>query len=151
MEYEVRIATEDDAGDVSKVIIAALRETNARDYPSGIIERVEQSFSPDAVRELIRQRRAFVAVTGRHIVGTASLDSGWVRTVFVEPGVQGKGVGRLLMGEVERAAREAGLMTLAVPSTVTAEPFYANLGFKAVRDSYYGEERTIIMERSLGA
>jgi hypothetical protein len=38
---------------------------------------------------------------------------------------------------------------LTVPSSVTAEPFYARLGFKAVRDSYFGDERTIIMERAL--
>ena len=30
-----------------------------------------------------------------------------------------------------------------------AETFYVRLGFRAVRDSYYGDERTIIMERSL--
>ena len=151
MNYETRVASEDDAVDISRVIIAALRETNARDYPSSVIERVEQNFSPDAVRKLIGKRRAFVAVMGQRTVGTASLDGGWVRTVFVEPGVQGRGVGRLLMGEVERAAREAGLVTLSVPSTVTAESFYAKLGFKVVGDSYYGEERTIIMERSLDA
>ena len=38
---------------------------------------------------------------------------------------------------------------LTVPSSVTAEPFYAKLGFRPVRDSYHGEERTIIMERPL--
>jgi hypothetical protein len=35
----------------------------------------------------------------------------------------------------------------SVPSSVTAESFYAKLGFNAVRDSYHGEERTIVMER----
>jgi ribosomal protein S18 acetylase RimI-like enzyme len=67
----------------------------------------------------------------------------------VVPDSQGLGVGRLLMGEVECAAREMGVKVLEVPSTITAESFYAKLGFKAVRDSYYGEERTIIMERPL--
>jgi hypothetical protein len=38
---------------------------------------------------------------------------------------------------------------LAVPSSLTAETFYVRPGFRAVRDSYYGDERTIIMERSL--
>jgi len=38
---------------------------------------------------------------------------------------------------------------LAVSSSVTAETFYARLGFRSVRDSYYGDERTIIMERLL--
>jgi hypothetical protein len=53
------------------------------------------------------------------------------------------------MGEVERAAREAGIAVLAVPSSLTAVGFYSKLGFTAVRDSYHGEERTIIMERHL--
>src|SRR5262245_31075489 len=151
MKCETRAASEDDAADISRVILAALRETNARDYPSSVIERVEQSFGPDAVRELIRKRTVFVAVTDRRIVGTASLDAGSVRTVFVAPDMQGRGVGKLLMRAVEEAAREAGLQALVVPSSVTAEPFYAKLGFKAVRDSYHGGERTIIMERPLAS
>ena len=53
------------------------------------------------------------------------------------------------MAEVERTARERNIPLLTVPSSVTAEPFYARLGFKAVRDSYFGDERTITMERSL--
>jgi GNAT superfamily N-acetyltransferase len=106
---------------------------------------------PTPYGQLISNRKVFVAVTGQQIVGTAGLDNGWVRTVFVEPRFQGRGVGRLLMDAVERAARNVGLQTLNVPSSVTAEPFYARLGFKAVRDSYHGEERTIIMERSLAS
>ena len=53
------------------------------------------------------------------------------------------------MAEIERTARERNIARLAVPSTVTAETFYARLGFKPVRDSYHGDERTIIMERPL--
>jgi len=53
------------------------------------------------------------------------------------------------MAEVERTACKRKISVLAVPSSVTAETFYAGLGFRAVRDSYHGDERTIIMERSL--
>jgi histone acetyltransferase (RNA polymerase elongator complex component) len=53
------------------------------------------------------------------------------------------------MREIERLARERGNTTLVVPSSITAERFYARLGFRAVRDSYHGDERTIIMERML--
>ena len=67
----------------------------------------------------------------------------------VAPDLQRRGVGRRLMAKVERAAREAGVTTLVVSSSVTAKSFYARLGFKAIRDQYYGEERTIIMERDL--
>ena len=53
------------------------------------------------------------------------------------------------MAQVEHIARARNIPALTVPSSVTAETFYARLGFNAVRDSYHGDERTIIMERSL--
>jgi predicted N-acetyltransferase YhbS len=149
MLCEIRLARDGDAEDVSRVILRALRETNARDYSPEIIERLALNFSPSAVLELMRKREVFVAVVEHQIVGTASLDGKAVRSVFVSPDAQRRGIGRLLMGEVERVAHEIGVKILMVPSSVTAEPFYSKLGFKAVRDTYHGEERTIIMERPL--
>lgn len=149
MDCTIRPAREDDAADISAVILRALRETNAKDYTAEIIARIERSFSPDAVRQLIAQRTVFVASIGRRVVGTASLDGNVVRTVFVAPDVQARGIGTRLMAEIERTARERNILSLTVPSSVTAETFYAKLGFDAVRDNYHGDERTIIMERSL--
>ena len=151
MTCRVRTAREADAEGVSRVILSALRETNARDYAPEVIERVERSFTPAAVRDLIEKRKVFVAAVDGQVVGSASLDGRVVRTVFVAPDVQGQGVGRALMAAVEQAARGAGVGVLAVPSSVTAEPFYAKLGFRAVRGSLHGEERTIVMERVLTA
>lgn len=145
----VRAATVDDAPAVSRVILKALRQSNAKDYSPEVIERVEASFSPSALLKLFQQREVFVALHEQQIVGTASLDGRAVRTMFVAPDVQRQGIGRRLMEAVEGAARTAGIDVLAVPSSVTAEQFYASLGYKAVRDSFHGEERTIIMERLL--
>jgi GNAT superfamily N-acetyltransferase len=149
MECTVRPALDDDADEISAVILRALRETNVKDYTDEIIERVERSFSPRAVRELIGKRTVLVTTIGSRVVGTASLDGSIIRSVFVAPDVQGRGFGKLLMAEIERTARERNILKLAVPSSITAEIFYARLGFRTVRDSYHGDERTIIMERSL--
>jgi N-acetylglutamate synthase-like GNAT family acetyltransferase len=91
----------------------------------------------------------FVAEMDNRVVGTASLDGQALRTMFVLPDVQGRGIGRLLVQRIERVARERQLAILTVPATVTAEAFYARLGFTAVREAYHGEERTIVMERVL--
>ncbi|QQO37898.1 GNAT family N-acetyltransferase [Bradyrhizobium diazoefficiens] len=149
MDCAIRPALDDDAADVSAVILRALRETNAKGYTDEIIERIERSFSPDAVRALIGKRTVFVAAVGSRVVATASLDGSVVRTVFVAPDVQARGIGKLLMAEIERTARERKIPSLTVPSSVTAEAFYARLGFNAVHDSYFGDERTIIMKRLL--
>ncbi|MGV1835045.1 GNAT family N-acetyltransferase [Rhizobium rhizogenes] len=149
MACDVRPARESDADAISAVILSALRETNAKDYSQDIIARVTQSFSPAAVKKLMVSRTVLVAMKGGDVVGTASLDGAVVRTVFVSPSVQDQGTGTRLMTEIERIAYIKGVTLLTVPSSVTAEAFYARLGFKAVGDSYHGDERTIIMERSL--
>ncbi|QND71856.1 GNAT family N-acetyltransferase [Tardiphaga robiniae] len=149
MTCDIRPAQVGDAAGISRVIIRALRETNAKDYTPDIIARVELSFSPAAVERLIDQREVFVAEMDNRVVGTASLDGQALRTMFVLPDVQGRGIGRLLVQRIERVARERQLAILTVPATVTAEAFYARLGFTAVREAYHGEERTIVMERVL--
>jgi GNAT superfamily N-acetyltransferase len=106
MECTIRPAGEEDVDELSAVILRALRETNAKDYAGEIIERIERSFSPSAVLELISKRTVFVAALGSRVVGTASLDGSLVRAVFVSPDVQTRGIGKLLMAEVEpRLAR----------------------------------------------
>ncbi len=149
MSTVVRLAQPDDAEGISQVILAALYGSNAQDYPADVIVRVASNFTPDAVRELLKRRVVLVAVQGRVIVGTAALDAKVVRSVFVNPTRQGQGIGRLLMSEIVLRAREAGVTTLSVPSSLTAEPFYARLGFRTVREVDHGNERTLVMEKAL--
>lgn len=138
-----------DAVQISQVILTTLRESNAQDYSPSIIAQVAQSFSPEAVAALLGQRQVFVAVRNGQVAGTASLDGQVVRTVFVRPNLHGQGIGRQLMAAVERVARDQGIAALLVPSSVTAERFYLQLGFQVVREAFHGEERTIVMQRSL--
>lgn len=149
MECQVRPALEADAARVSQVILAALLTSNAQDYPGSVIERVQASFTTDSVRQLMQRRQMFVALVDGELLGTASLDGRAVRSVFVDPAYHGHGLGRQLMAAVEQAALDSGLTSLVVPSSVTAEGFYARLGFVRVREHYEGEELTLIMERAL--
>ncbi|WP_416049501.1 GNAT family N-acetyltransferase [Cupriavidus basilensis] len=146
MNFSVRLAFPEDASAISSVIIGALRETNSKDYSPEIIGLVEQNFSPTGIGSLISQRRMYVAASSREILGTASLDGDVVRSVFVAPDHQGKGIGKRLMRVIEDYARDLGIESLKVPSSVTAESFYARLGFHVLREQFHGEERTIIME-----
>ncbi|SDU59757.1 GNAT family N-acetyltransferase [Pseudomonas mandelii] len=149
MKPQIRPATAADASAISQVIIQSLRQSNALDYPPDIIEQVEKSFSTESIRTLLTQRQVFVAMINSHIVATASLDRDVVRSVFVDPTQQGRGLGRQLMATIECIAAEAKIEVLRVPSSITAEAFYFKLGFRKVRDEFHGAERTIIMERRL--
>lgn len=147
---QVRQALETDAPAISRVIVQALRTSNSQDYSPAVIARVEQSFSPEALLGLMARRQVVVvAQLGGQVVGTASLEGDVVRTVFVAPDRQGLGIGRALMLHVEELAGAAGVQALRVPSSLTAQAFYARLGYAVVREVVEGEERTIVMARAL--
>jgi predicted N-acetyltransferase YhbS len=148
-ELLIRPSVPSDAVAISHVIVRALQETNAKDYSPEIIASVVANFSPERISRLLAERVVLVAISGIEILGTASLQGPTIRTVFVRPDAQGRGIGAALMKEIEQVARQHGLTRLTVPSSVTAEPFYQKLGFDPVRDEYHGEERTIIMEKTL--
>lgn len=151
MKCQIRLAENQDADAISRVITAALRQTNARDYPAEVIARVEQNFTAQAILSLMLKREVYVAAFERAVVATASLDGAVIRTVFVDPLHQRSGIGRQLMAVIESSARSAGLTELRVPSSITAQRFYASLGFDVEREEFYEGERTIIMRRKLEA
>jgi predicted N-acetyltransferase YhbS len=149
MELTIREARSSDAKAISQVIVAAVRLSNGQDYPASVIESVMAHFTPERVIELLEQRLVFVALLGNEIVGTGALDGNAVRSLFVTPQQQRKGIGQALMIRVEKAALERGVEALLVPSSLTAERFYARLGYRLLREQLHGEERTLIMTKPL--
>lgn len=149
MDYQIRKALPADAAGISRVVIATLRESNAADYDEHTIQRVERSFSEPAVLALLTHRLVFVTVVEGEVLATASLEDDVVRSVFVAPSRQGLGIGARLMQCVEHVAIAQGLQQLRVPSSTTAQGFYARLGYSKVRDEFHGAERTVVMHKRL--
>jgi N-acetylglutamate synthase-like GNAT family acetyltransferase len=145
----IRRATLADAEAISNVIIQTLKEVSSKDYPDSVINEVIKSFSKEQITVKMKQRKIIVITEKNHIIGTASLEGNLVRTVFVLPNKQGKKAGSLLMHYLEEIARKESISSLTVSSSITAEGFYQKLGYSALRNEYYGEERTIIMEKKL--
>lgn len=131
------------------MILRALRETNGRDYPPHVIAAVAENFSPEKVAAQLTTRQAYVAVIDGAVVGTASLNGSVLRSVYVDPAHQGKGIGAQLMDVLEGLARSQSVAILSVPSSITAEGFYQKRGFVSIRDEFHGDERTIIMRKDV--
>nr|WP_288455143.1 GNAT family N-acetyltransferase [uncultured Pseudomonas sp.] len=149
VQWAIRPAREADAEAISRVIVQTLRLSNAADYPSQVIERVAANFDAGGVRGLMKSRQVFVALDDERVIATASLAGDVVRSVFVLPEMQGRGVGKALMGYVEGVALAAGVQCLRVPASLTAVPFYTALGYAVVREVVEGDERTLVMARQL--
>ena len=149
-QIAIRRATADDSPAVHDIALRALLETNARDYPASVIDRLVLTL-PVRVASNLDTWHSFVAIVDGRVVGTASLSDDTVKSVFVHPDYQRVGVATKLMDAVESAALAQSAQTLSVQSSITAQPFYAKRGFKIVREEFYDEERTIVMSKAISS
>lgn len=148
---EIRQATPADVEEISAVVLRCLRETNAQYYAADIMASVIENFSPEKIAARLADRIVWVAIVESTIIGTASLHGSWVRSVFVRPDRQGLGIGARLMQVIEDCADAQGIGQISVPPSINAEGFYRRLGFTHLRDEFHGQERVIVMVKSLAS
>ena len=136
---------------MSRLIVRAIRETNARDYEPLIIEALAANFAAPEVERRMRERLVFIARIGEEAVGTVSLapSAPRVHSVFVDPSRQGQGIGAALMAFIEKRALKLGHERLSLSSSLTAVSFYRKLGYEGTEGEVrQGGIRTVLMSKS---
>ncbi|MER7277234.1 GNAT family N-acetyltransferase [Dactylosporangium sp. NPDC000244] len=141
----IRRFEEVDAVVVAGIIGRCLRETNSRDYPAEVIERMCAHFTPGRLVELAGLREMRVAPHG-----TVSRDGNKVYTMFVDPRAAGKGIGRALMAHIEGLAKAEGHAFMETGASITGHGFYRRLGYVDVRESETEFGLNYILRRPLG-
>ncbi|MBU1136114.1 MAG: GNAT family N-acetyltransferase [Nanoarchaeota archaeon] len=133
---EIRKFKKEDARKVSNLIRKCFREVNSKDYPKKVIDFMCSHFSPKKIIVNSAKRQIFVAVEKDKIIGTVSIHDNIILTVFVNPKIHGKGIGKKLMTKVESEAKKNGFKSVKLPSSITAIDFYKKLGYKKVKVMY---------------
>jgi putative acetyltransferase len=95
------------------------------------------------------ERDVFAAIYDDEIAGTVSLGKGKLHSLFVEPDLQGRGIGKVLVDHVERHAAACGLPVLWLSSSVSAKPFYDWLGYQLHKFEERNDGSTFLMSKSL--
>jgi putative acetyltransferase len=136
MSGSIRVMRSEDARRFLEIQRESVRGIAARDYPSAVIEawaplpitdEVVARFLSNADDEirLIAEFDGQPAGIGALVLGNSEL-----RACYVVPSAARRGVGTAIVAEIERIAREHGLVYLRLESSLTAEPFYAALGYR---------------------
>lgn len=134
-EIAVRRAVPDDGATIASIHEAAVSGERGRgDYSDEQVSAWADAQTAAGLRERIGPRLFLIAEDPVGPVGYAQLDvrSAMLRSVYVAPRGQRRGVGALLGRAVLEAAREAGLDRLGLDSSLNAVPFYEALGFEAL-------------------
>ena len=103
-----------------------------------------------AIIQMSQNRLIFVATKDNRIVGTVSFKDNFIFILFVDSTKLHQGIGTLLMKHVKSLARQKGHPSIIVLSSLTAYPFYLQLGYQTtnMRNSEkHGQ--VIVMEKRM--
>ena len=132
----VRRFQNEDAQEVSDLIIRTLRTSNIKDYSAEYIENDVKMFTPSAVVQRASWMHFYVVLHGEKIVGCGAIGPYWGRedesslfNIFVLPEYQGKGVGKRIMEALERDEFFLRAKRIEIPASVTACEFYKKFGY----------------------
>lgn len=153
-EYDNKYAEE-----MSKIIIQNLLEVNSKDYGLEFVKKSVKEFTPEEImRNFPKRTKVFVALEDNKVIGTAGLNKSWyngdgeywILTVFVDIKHHKKGIGRMLIEEIEKYARQINAKKLVIPASIAGCEFYHKLGYKyANGKKELNEGQMYIMEKYL--
>lgn len=113
-----------------------IRTVNIRDYSQVQVEAwAPDDIDPGFWSDKMHSIHPFVIDVDGSIVGYSDLQpSGLIDHFFVHHEWQRRGVGRMLMQEIERRALKGGISMLETHASVTAQPFFEAFDFVVVRE-----------------
>lgn len=134
LDVTIRAADSADAASAVEVIGASIAKLCADDHdgdPETLRLWLEGKTERDFARWLDDPEVSLVVAERQsEPLGVGSLhSSGQIRLLYVRPEAQGRGVGRLLLAELERRARSLDLDELSLDSSAGARAFYQRHGY----------------------
>jgi N-acetylglutamate synthase-like GNAT family acetyltransferase len=97
-----------------------------------------------------------IAINEGEIVGCGrihfnSIDEAQIRYMAVENELQGRGIGKLILNELEQKALEKGAKKIILNARENAVKFYDKNGYKIVKESHtlFGEIKHFLMRKDI--
>ncbi len=134
---KIRRFAENDAEEVSTMIIRTLKTTNSKDYSEEAIKTLEKQLQPSHILERAGWTHFYVVEENDTIIGCGAIGPYWgsetessLFTIFVLPDYQGKGVGRKIIEALEQDEYFLKAKRVEIPASITAVNFYRKMGYE---------------------
>lgn len=98
-------------------------------YPARAVEYFRRYHSESNILERAQKGTTIVAEAGGRIVATGTLKGKYIIAVFVLCQIQGQGLGRRIMTELEERARANGVTEVSLDVSLPSRLFYERMGY----------------------
>jgi N-acetylglutamate synthase-like GNAT family acetyltransferase len=132
MEITIRKATRQDCEALCEIHVTSIQELGKSHYSNAEVEAWSGGRTPARYDEHISERHVIVAEHGSLPVGFGTLDlaAREILQLYVRPDYAHRGIGTLILDELLRVARAAGVREVHCISSLNATEFYINAGFQ---------------------
>jgi len=150
-----RLATDSDAENLLKTRRNAVVNHKTNQYSDIILnawapkineetigKEAEALKNPDRITIVAEDDDAQSAMVGLCTIG---ISEGLLKQCYVLPEYNGRGIARELVNQVEKTAREKGLKSLKLSSSLIALNFYKKMGYKELNSYNYELENELQM------
>ncbi|MDX2212867.1 MAG: GNAT family N-acetyltransferase [Oculatellaceae cyanobacterium bins.114] len=133
---QIRLFHPQDAEQIAQLFHDTIREVNSRDYSESQVK----AWAPDNIHfrnwvEACSKRFTYVADDAGVIAGFGELEAnGHIDCFYCHKDYQRQGVGSQIYAAIEAKAIALGLKYLFVEVSITAKPFFQQMGFAVVKE-----------------
>ncbi|MBN2570112.1 MAG: GNAT family N-acetyltransferase [Deltaproteobacteria bacterium] len=128
----IRKASSTDKENLSRLHVASIRKLCVNHYTGEQLDAWTSVLTP-AIYDQALEEKVFLVVHNakQDLLGLGILDIGnaEVSAIYVHPDAAGKGIGSVLLNELEKIARSSNILKLTIHSTLNAKSFYMAHGY----------------------
>jgi GNAT superfamily N-acetyltransferase len=127
-------------------------------YPACYEEEVTRYFlgchDNKDISERARHGITMVYSVNERIVGTGTLKGNHIEALYVDPFMQGKGIGKRIMFSIFDEALRQAIPKLCLSATLLSKSFFQHLGFQQISENTHGADQLFpytfyLMEKKL--
>ena len=130
----IRKATKKDANDIVEIIEETVLKTHKNLYSKKNIKNILDNYRLERVLHFIDSYDYFVAEENREILGCVLIKEGKMRSLYVLPLFEGKGLGRKLVEVAEDCAKKNGYEEIWLWASLVSFDFYVHMGYEFLED-----------------
>ncbi len=145
---------ESDIPELRKMIQFTCEECFKLYYPQSIIQKTIKALDEEGIKKRASWTHFYVIKDEGKIIGCGAIGPYWgsetessLFTIFVDPAMQGKGIGKQIIKTLEQDEYFVRAKRIEIPASLFAIPFYLKMGYKHKNGELIFEDDNIKLEK----
>jgi len=118
--------------EIQSLIYHTIDNNFVKIYPQSVNSYLKSYHSIQSISDDIRNGYCIIGKINNSIVATGTLINNYIKSLYVNPLFQRKGIGSIIINYLEQYAINNNVKEILIDATIGSENFYVKLGYKII-------------------